>query len=193
METGLRLLVGLGNPGRRYDGTRHNLGFDWVARLAEALGAEWRPFKDLGEVALAAGAPGLVLARPSTFMNLSGRMAAALCYKHSVAPGQVLVGMDEMSLPLGQIRLRASGSAGGHNGLQSVLDELGTKEVPRLRMGIGAAPPGDDAAEFVLRRFLPEERPAAAAMLGLAVEAARAALDKGLERAMTDFNAVKNR
>ena len=186
---GLRLLVGLGNPGPRYAGTRHNLGFDWVDRLAEADGADWRGFKDLGEVARSPSAPGLLYAKPHTYMNLSGRLAAALVRKHGLEPGELLIGVDEFSLPLGRLRLRASGSAGGHNGLQSVLDALGTRDVPRLRMGVGPVPAGADPAEFVLSRFRPEEKPTVKDMLERAVQAAQTVLKEGLEAAMNRFNA----
>ena len=187
---GLRLLVGLGNPGPRYAGTRHNLGFEWAGRLAEADGAEWRAFKDLGELARSPGTPGLAYARPHTFMNLSGRMVAEVCRKSGIRPQEVLVALDDMSLPLGQLRLRASGSSGGHNGLQSILDAFGTKDVPRLRMGIGRSETGRDAADHVLSRFSPPEKAAVKDMLDRAVEAAGVALAEGLDAAMTRFNAL---
>ncbi len=182
---GLRLLVGLGNPGTRYRGTRHNLGFDWIERLAEADGLEWRAFKDLGEIATGDGP---TLARPLTFMNESGRMVAELCRKSGLRPDEVLVGLDDMSLPVGRLRLRAGGSAGGHNGLRSVMECLGTQAVPRLRLGIGGPPAAVDPVDFVLSRFKPDEKPQVERMLDRAVEAARAALSGGLDDAMTRYN-----
>ena len=184
----LKLLFGLGNPGARYAGTRHNLGFDWIERLAGRWGASLKPFKDLGEAGEAESPSGRVwLARPWTYMNLSGRMAAELARKKGIETGAILVGYDDHALPLGQLRLRLKGSAGGHNGMQSVLDAFGTPDIPRLRLGIGPVPPGD-SVNFVLSKFKPDEKPPVAAMLERACDAAEKALAEGLEKAMTAFN-----
>jgi peptidyl-tRNA hydrolase, PTH1 family len=186
----IKLLLGLGNPGPRYRGTRHNLGFEWVDRLAERWNASFKPWRELGEIAEAQGPTGsVVLAKPLTFMNLSGRMAAALLQKRGGEASAVLVGYDDHALPLGQLRLRTKGSAGGHNGMQSVIDSLGTQEIPRLRFGIGPVPPTEDSAHFVLTRFAPAEKPVKEAMLDRACEAAEKALAEGFEKAMTAFNA----
>lgn len=186
----IRLVVGLGNPGPRYQGTRHNVGFLMADRAAEARGASWRPWKGLGEVAQAEG-PGrpLYLAKPTTFMNFSGRMVGAFSRQKGIAPDEILVCFDDIALPVGALRLRARGSAGGQKGMASVIEALGTEEIPRLRLGIGPVPPDADAAEYVLARFRPSERGALSDGLVRASEALDVALEKGLEAAMNAFNA----
>lgn len=185
-----RLLVGLGNPGPRYKGTRHNVGFEIADRLARELGASFAEWKGLGELAEAAveGEGKLLLAKPGMFMNLSGQMVGRLARYGNVAPEDVLVVFDDIALPLGAVRLRRQGSSGGHKGMLSILQTLGTEAVPRLRVGVGPVPAGADAAEFVLDRFKPSERAALESGLERALQAARAALKDGLEAAMNRFN-----
>jgi PTH1 family peptidyl-tRNA hydrolase len=135
------------------------------------------------------GAQGRVLlAKPMTFMNLSGEFVASLSRYLKIPAGDVLVVCDDISLPLGRLRLRPFGSSGGQRGLESVLSRLGTQEVPRLRLGVGPLPPEADAADFVLDRFRPDEAEAADAMVSRACEALRFACGKGLEAAMNAFN-----
>ena len=185
-----RLVVGLGNPGSRYHLTRHNLGFRVVERLAERLGAG--PERELCR-ALVAEAGTTLLARPQTYMNRSGWAVRCLCDRHELAPERCLVVYDEIALPLGRLRLRPSGSPGGHRGMESIVAALETDLVPRLRLGIGpregVAPPGD-LADFVLAPFDEDELGAAAALVELAADAVACWCAEGAESAMARFNAA---
>jgi len=180
-----RLIVGLGNPGREYAATRHNVGFMIVDRLASEAGAEFR--KEKAWRAEVARLENLILCKPLTYMNLSGESVRPLSSFHRISPNEVLVILDDMALPLGKLRLRASGSAGGHNGLQSIIQHFGTPAIPRLRVGIGSAEPGA-AIGHVLGRFAPEEQEALNATLSRAVEAIHCAQEKGFPAAMNGFN-----
>lgn len=179
----LRLVVGLGNPGREYAGTRHNIGFMILDRLAAAAGVS---FRKEGQAALAKTGD-LLLCQPLSFMNVSGEVVGPLVRFHKWEPAQVLVVLDDMALPLGKLRLRPGGSAGGHNGLKSIIAHLGTTEVPRLRIGIGEAEHGE-AVGHVLGRFAPEEREPLAAGLTRALEAIDCVHRNGLPAAMNQFN-----
>jgi len=183
--------VGLGNPGPEYAATRHNVGFRTVDRLREQTGGPaWRPAPaGEGEISEALFEGGSVrLAKPATYMNASGEFVGALARYWKVEPALLLVVSDDISLPLGRIRIRLKGSSGGQRGLESVLDCLGTDEVPRLRLGVGPKPERLDAADFVLSRFLPEERDRVSEMIGRAGEAVQAACERGIEPAMNSFN-----
>jgi len=181
---GFRLLVGLGNPGREYRDTRHNVGFDLLDRLAARERVDFRSEKSWqAEVARAGD---LLLCKPLTYMNLSGQAVRPLSQFYKIEPAQVLVILDDMALPLGKLRLRANGSAGGHNGLQSIIDHLGTQAVPRLRVGIGSVQQG--AVDHVLGRFTLEERPALEQSLERALEAIDCARTRGFEAAMNAYN-----
>jgi len=180
-----RLIVGLGNPGREYAATRHNIGFMIVDRLASEARVEFRNEKSWrAEVARTGD---LLLCKPLTYMNLSGESVQALGQFYKIGPDEMLVVFDDMALPLGKLRLRASGSAGGHNGLKSIIEHLGTQEIPRLRVGIGAAEPGA-AIGHVLGRFAPEEREMLDQTLSRAVEAIRCLREKGMQSAMNGYN-----
>ena len=186
-----RLLVGLGNPGREYSGTRHNVGFMVLDRLAAALGATFRADKKWQADVATTG--DVWLLKPQTYMNLSGESVSEIARFYKIEPARVLVVLDDMALPLGRLRIRERGSHGGHNGLRSILDHLGTQDVPRLRIGIGAAPGADggsaDAATgHVLGRFAVDERPLVAQSLDRAVEAVRFAQEHDLPSAMNQFN-----
>jgi PTH1 family peptidyl-tRNA hydrolase len=180
----LRLVVGLGNPGSRYERTRHNVGFRLVDRLAGE--APWRDFENLGHVCREGD---LWLAKPMTYMNDSGLFVGALSRWRKILPGQILVCFDDVALPLGRLRMRVKGSGGGQKGMESTLQSLGTKDVPRLRIGIGPQPSGMDSADFVLSRFSADEEKALAAVLDEAAVAVRVAVESGLEEAMNRFNA----
>ncbi len=180
-----RLLVGLGNPGREYSGTRHNVGFMVLDRLAAAMGAAFRAEKKWQ--ADAVQTHGVWLLKPQTYMNLSGESVSALARFYQIDPARVLVVLDDMALPLGRLRLRERGSHGGHNGLRSLLDHLGTQDVPRLRVGIGSSEPGA-AVGHVLGRFALDERPLVEQSLDRAVEAVRFAQENDLPSAMNKFN-----
>jgi len=191
----LHLVVGLGNPGAQYADTRHNVGFMALERLAAAAGTTFRQQSKLqGLVAqVGQGTSRLRLLMPQTFMNESGRSIRAALDWFDLAPSQLLVVVDDMDLPLGKLRLRASGSAGGHNGLRSAISHLGTQDFARLRIGIGA--PAEDPAErrartvgHVLGRFGAAERPLLEAVL-TEVEAGIDLIQRlGLERAGNRLN-----
>ena len=181
---GFRLLVGLGNPGREYRDTRHNVGFMLLDRLAARERIDFRVEKSWqAEVARAGD---LLLCKPLTYMNLSGQAVRPLSQFYKIEPSQVLVILDDMALPLGKLRFRTNGSAGGHNGLASVIEHFGTPAVPRLRIGIGGAEHG--VVDHVLGRFALEEQPAVEQSLDRALEAIDCARTRGLEAAMNAYN-----
>ena len=184
-----RLLVGLGNPGREYAGTRHNVGFMVLDRLAAAWGAAFRADKKWQ--AEVANTGDVWLCKPQTYMNLSGESVGEIARFYKIEPARVFVILDDMALPLGRLRFRERGSAGGHNGLQSILDHLGTQDIPRLRIGIGSAEPGA-AVGHVLGRFAVDERPLVEQSLDRAVEAVRFAQENDLPSAMNRFNPNTN-
>lgn len=181
---GFRLLVGLGNPGREYRDTRHNVGFMLLDRLAQRERVEFRVEKSWqAEVARAGD---LLLCKPLTYMNLSGQAVRPLSQFYKIEPSQVLVILDDIALPLGKLRFRTNGSAGGHNGLASVIEHFGTPAIPRLRIGIGGAERG--MVDHVLGRFALEERPAVEQSLDRALEAIDCARTRGLGAAMNAYN-----
>ena len=180
-----RLLVGLGNPGREYAETRHNVGFMIADRLAAKSRAEFRTERDWKAAMAKSG--DLLLCKPLTFMNLSGKSVRAVSDFYKIAPAEMLVVLDDTALPLGRLRIRPEGSAGGHNGLKSVIEYLGTMAVPRLRIGIGEAEPGG-AVGHVLGRFGLEEKPALEQSLDRAEAAIACVLERGLQTAMNTFN-----
>jgi len=180
-----RLLVGLGNPGKEYERTRHNVGFMVLDRLAARSSATWRKEREW-EAELAAH-DGLVFCKPVSFMNRSGKPVGSVARFYKVPPAEMLVVYDDVALPLGRLRFRLGGSAGGHNGMRSIIEVLGTPAVPRLRIGIGEASPGG-MVSHVLGRFSPAELPALEETLDRAVEAVETAQTRGLETAMNQFN-----
>lgn len=181
----LRLVVGLGNPGTAYERTRHNVGFRLVDRLVDQADPSWREFKGLG---LAAKRGELWVVKPMTYMNESGRFVKTFAGFHNISVAEILVVYDEISLPLGKIRLRKSGSAGGQKGMLSVIQQLGTEAVPRLRIGVGPQPQGLDSADFVLGRFKPDEEKALAGVLDLAAEAVELLERESLDNVMNRYN-----
>lgn len=151
------LIVGLGNPGRRYERTRHNIGFMVLDRLAADHGnPPWREERKALVARLSIDGTALLLAKPQTFMNLSGQAVRALAAWHHLAPSAILVVSDDLDLPFGRLRLRPGGSPGGHNGLRSIIADLGTQEFLRLRIGIGRPTQGDPV-DYVLAPFSPDE------------------------------------
>jgi PTH1 family peptidyl-tRNA hydrolase len=186
----MKMIVGLGNPGKEYAQTRHNVGFEVLDELAgrakAALKKSWRWPVESGE--WKAGDRSVLLVKPRTFMNASGPPVAALARKKGIAAADVLVVFDDVDLPVGQLRLRTKGSAGGHNGLKSVIASLGTEEFPRLRVGVGRPNGGGDMIDHVLSRFTPEERTTMKASIARAADAVERVLDGGLEKAMNEFN-----
>jgi PTH1 family peptidyl-tRNA hydrolase len=187
----LYLIAGLGNPGREYAGTRHNIGFMLVDQLAGRWRAPWalekRFLSRLARMELAEKR--VILCQPQTFMNASGEAVAALCAFYRLPCAQLLVVVDDADLPLGQIRLRPEGSSGGHHGLESVEQQMGTREYPRLRLGIGRREDdGRQISQYVLSRFAAAERPAVAEVLNRAGQQVECWLDAGLKQAMNQFN-----
>jgi len=183
------VIVGLGNPGREYDGTRHNVGFRVVNELARRSRTDLRAGR--GEYLSGSGriaGRAVELALPLTYMNLSGlAVRQVLAAAGSDASG-LLVVCDDVNLPLGTLRLRRSGSDGGHNGLSSIIFQLGTEEFARLRLGVGAAPDGTDLADHVLDRFGEEERPSVEEMVSRAADAIGLLIARGLDTAMQEYN-----
>ena len=180
-----RLIVGLGNPGREYADTRHNVGFAILDRIAAAAGVRFRTNnKWQADTALDGD---VWLCKPQTYMNLSGESVGALARFHKIEPARVLVVLDDMALPLGRLRIRERGSAGGHNGLKSIIAHLGTQDIPRLRVGIGSAEPGA-VIGHVLGKFALEEQPLLAQALDRATEAIGHAQSHDLAAAMNRFN-----
>ena len=187
-------VVGLGNPGRKYEATRHNVGFDVVLAFARDVGA--RLVEGNGEYLSAeytAGERLVRLALPTTYMNESGIAVAQLCEHFDLRPAQLLIVFDDFQLPLGALRIRGEGSDGGHNGMASIIEHLLTDRIPRLRAGIAGptCPVGDRRefmADYVLSPFEESELVTAKVMIGRAAEAVKAYVDRGIEFAMTNFN-----
>lgn len=184
------LLVGLGNPGPRYRGTYHNVGFDVVDEIARRHAAQFGAAPADALVARVRRPGGdVLLAKPLTFMNLSGRAVGDLQRFYKVEPEALLVVTDDVNLVSGRLRLRARGSAGGHNGLKSIIGSLGTDAFPRLRVGVGRGDPRRDLADHVLARVPAEERDALRAAVELAADAAECFVEAGILEAMNRFNA----
>jgi PTH1 family peptidyl-tRNA hydrolase len=191
----VKVIVGLGNPGAKYRGTRHNVGFAVADELARRWGIEFTsaPFDALIARWRPAGADPVLLAKPLTFMNLSGEAAGALARYFGIDPGDLLIVVDEVQLPLGKLRARARGSAGGHNGLKSIIAHLG-EDVSRLRVGVGRGaerPDGTvqrDLADHVLSRFEPDEQAEADRMIARAADAAETFIASGIAAVMNGYN-----
>ena len=199
----MKLVVGLGNPGREYVQTRHNIGFEVVDRVAEKLG--WMKAGDFqrlakskfdglmfdGVVGRSGGEPEkLILLKPTTYMNLSGRSVQSAMGFYQLEPADVMIVLDELALPCGKIRIRAGGSDGGHNGLRDIQRALGTTQYPRMRIGIDPPPPMVAGKDYVLGRFSAEQRKAIDPALDRAAGAIVTWIDKGINAAMNQFNAA---
>jgi len=182
-------VVGLGNPGAEYADTRHNLGFLVVDELAGRWRLKsWRN-RYHARLARRAGGNSTILLKPQTYMNLSGESFTLFCEGEELVPAQCLVVVDDVELPLGQLRLRATGGPGTHNGMRSIADSVGDG-FPRLRVGIRGDDPWDDLAEYVLAPFEPAETQTVRAMIARAADCVEAALRIGVARAATEFNQV---
>ena len=193
----MKLVVGLGNPERSYVGTRHNVGFEVIDQLAVRLG--WTKPGDFDRMAKrkfdglafdgVIGNEKLVLLKPLTYMNLSGKSVQAAMAFYQMTPADLMVVLDDLALPVGRLRLRGSGSSGGHNGLRDIERALATNEYPRLRIGIDPAPPRVAGRDYVLGKFTPEQRVLLEPALGRACGAIVTWIDKGISAAMNQFNA----
>jgi len=185
----LKLVVGLGNPGYEYYLTPHNLGFMAVDRLAEDCGVEIARHEAQASTASTEleGIP-VVLAKPETFMNLSGLSVARLLAKYDLSVTDLIVLVDEVNLPLGTLRVRHRGSAGGHNGMKSIIGAIGSGQFARVRMGAQPDHPVADQVSYLLGRFRKADLEAVAAMVDQAAEAVRVILKEGVQKAMNRFN-----
>lgn len=185
----MKLVVGLGNPGSQYSGTRHNIGFDVIAELTRRWQCQKAALKFDAEIREAFPSSGkLLLATPMTFMNLSGKSVQQITRFYQIASEDVVVICDDMNLPLGTLRWRASGSSGGQKGLADILQRLGTDQVPRLRMGVGRPPGQVDASAWVLARFRSEERSEAEMMTKIAADSVECWVAEGLVATMNRYN-----
>ncbi|HLG26043.1 MAG TPA: aminoacyl-tRNA hydrolase [Candidatus Gracilibacteria bacterium] len=199
----MKLIVGLGNPGKEYKTTRHNVGWMVVDALVHDLQFEDLKKEEKFSAKLSAGEIGgekIILAKPTTFMNLSGEAVSALKNFYKIEPEDIWVIYDDLDLPLGQLRIRKDGGPGTHNGMKSVIESVGSKDFPRFRIGIesrgGAlslkgepSPKQQDTTSFVLSKFSEEETPLALEGMRKAINAVKCALEEGVEVAMNKFNA----
>ena len=187
------LIVGLGNPGREYEKTRHNAGFRAVDALADKLGCKIDKLKYQGLYCQTTyGGRKLFLLKPQTYMNLSGRSVLQLSAFFHIPPQRIIVMFDDISLEPGRLRIRADGSAGGHNGIKSIIQDLGSQDFPRVKIGVGAKPhPDFELADWVLSAFTATEEKALQGALDRAGDAALAIMDKGVPEAANRFNGSK--
>lgn len=186
------LIIGLGNPGPGYEATRHNVGFMLIDRLSEAhgIGCEepgWRSLWGRGEIA----GREVVLVKPQTFMNASGEAVAWFARTLDAGPGDMLVAYDDTDLPLGRIRIRARGGSGGHRGIESVIEAVGTGDFARLRLGIGRPCEGE-LSDYVLSPFSDDDAEGVEGMLSKGAEAVETILTEGVEAAMNSYNSNTN-
>jgi len=186
----IRIIVGLGNPGPQYKLSRHNVGFMVIDQIAAKLGLEWKHHKDSkGEIA---AGKGLLLIKPQTYMNESGRCVGSIMRYYKYSPEQILCIYDEMAFPVGSIKLRMSGSAGGHNGVKSMIAHLSSEQFGRLRIGIGSST-SKDTSSYVLGNFTPDEKIHIAQVIDNAILAALSAVTEGIDKAANTYNTKKER
>lgn len=192
MEEIMYLIVGLGNPGREYEHTRHNAGFDAIDILAEKLGTDVKEKKHRGLCGKGMiGGEKVILLKPQTYMNLSGESVRAAADFYKIDAEHMIVLYDDIDLDVGKLRVRAKGSAGGHNGIKNIIAHMGTQEFPRVRIGVGAKPDRMDLADYVLGRFSQVERSVMEDAFEEAAEAAIAVVEDGIDAAMNRFNRKK--
>ncbi len=188
-EKPIRVVAGLGNPGPEYAATRHNIGFMVVDQFAAQFGSTWERSPKWDAVSAKCG--GVLLVKPMSFMNRSGYPLLAVMQFYKIEPREILVVLDDLVLPLGRLRLRIRGGSGGHNGLESIIMQFGTEEIPRLRIGIGEAP-REGSVDYVLSRFFEEEKPLVRSTIDRAVDAVKCAIDNDLNSAMKTFNKTED-
>lgn len=186
------IIVGLGNPTDKYQATRHNIGFDAITRLSDdyRIPLDFKKHKAVCGKGLIEGEK-VVLAQPMTYMNLSGESVRELVDFYKVAPEEVIIIYDDISLELGQLRIRKKGSAGGHNGIKSIISHLNTDEFPRIKIGVGDKPKEWDLADHVLSRFSKEEEPIIRDALKDTSDAIRMYITTGIDAAMNQYNRKK--
>lgn len=188
----MKLIAGLGNPGRDYAGTRHNIGFGVIARISDKYqipltSKEHKAVCGKGMI----GGEKVILAQPQTFMNLSGECVRSFADYYKIDPEDIIVAFDDISLGVGQLRVRQKGSAGGHNGIKNIIEHLGTNEFPRVKVGVGGKPEGGDLVRHVLGRFSKGDEKIIGEVLDFAVEAVEAIVSEGVDAAMNSFNGRK--
>ena len=186
------LIAGLGNPTREYEKTRHNVGFEAIDILADKAGTtvtekKHKALYGKGYI----GGQKVILAKPQTYMNLSGESIREIADFYKIEPENIIILCDDINLSEGQLRIRLKGSAGGHNGLKNIISHLGTQEFPRIKVGVGAKPPRMDLADYVLGRFSAEDRRVMEEAFKTAAKAAQVMITDGAEAAMNQFNGHK--
>jgi PTH1 family peptidyl-tRNA hydrolase len=186
------IIVGLGNPTEKYQATRHNVGWDVITRLSDdyRIPMDFKKHKAICGKGYIEGEK-VILAQPITYMNLSGESVRELVDFYKVAPEEVIVIYDDISLEVGQLRIRKKGSAGGHNGMKSIISHLGTDEFPRIKVGVGDKPKGWDLADYVLSRFQGEEQVTIREALKDSSEACKMIITSGMDAAMNQYNKKK--
>lgn len=185
----IKAIIGLGNIGRKYEQTRHNIGFDLIDRLSQELGTSEPSETQYSLIRKVDYQDSQIyLVKPSRKMNRSGLAVGELTASMEIAPSEFLVIVDDFNLPFGSIRIRSRGSSGGHNGLESIIEVLGSEDFPRLRLGIGPIPVNTTETDFVLGKFGPKEQLELNKMLGVGAEAVIFALGHGLDMAMSKYN-----
>lgn len=189
MDSSIVLIAGLGNPGRKYEGTRHNVGFDAITALSDAFNIPLtnHELKGISGKGTIAGQK-VILVQPQTYMNNSGECIRAFMDFYKITPDRILVICDEIALEPGKLRLRKKGSAGGHNGMKSIIAHAGSEAFARLRIGVGEKPEGWDLADFVLARFPKDVEPVMREVMKKITEEVPLYLTEGAEKAMNRFN-----
>jgi peptidyl-tRNA hydrolase, PTH1 family len=185
----MHLIIGLGNPGKEYENTRHNIGFKAIDELSKDLNISFS--KDQYKARIGLGewsGDKIILAKPQTFMNLSGESVGELARWHKIPASNIIIIYDDMDIPVGDIRVRSSGADGGHNGMRSIISHLNTKDFPRIRIGIGRPSAGDDPSEYVLSKFTKDEARMCEGSLMSARDAAKMIVTDGIDAAMNEFN-----
>lgn len=190
----MHIIIGLGNPTDKYQATRHNIGWDAITRLSDdyRIPLDFKKHKAICGKGYIEGEK-VVLAQPVTYMNLSGESVRELVDYYKVPPENIIVIYDDISLEVGQLRIRKKGSAGGHNGIKSIISHLGTDEFPRIKVGVGDKPKGWDLADYVLSRFRDEEQADIREALKDSSEACRMIISSGIEAAMNQYNRKKTK
>jgi peptidyl-tRNA hydrolase, PTH1 family len=189
----VKLIVGLGNPGQEYRDTRHNVGFMVADALVDRwrVPDQWREKFEALQIKTTVGDEPVILAKPLTFMNLSGQAVMSLAGFYKIEPADVFIVTDDVALPLGKLRARRDGGAGGHNGLKSIIQHLGTQAFPRMRVGVGRGANSRDLSDHVLGRFDAAERDTVSAAVLRAADATGVFISEGIERVMNAFNAAE--
>ena len=189
----MKLIVGLGNPGSEYRETRHNVGFMVADALVDRwrVADQWREKFEALQIKTVRGDEQVIIAKPLTFMNLSGQSVSSIAGFYKIEPADVFVVTDDVALPLGRLRARSEGGAGGHNGLKSMIQSLATQAFPRMRVGVGRGDDRRDLADHVLGRFEADERDTVSAAVLRAADATEMFLSEGIGRVMNAFNAAE--